>query len=219
MWQIAWKDLRIEWRSGEILSSMLLLAVLVVLGFAFTLEPSRLHGAAILGGLLWATLLFSGTLALNRSFLLEREGGAWTALALAPIDRGQIYLGKALANLVLLLVAATVLLPLMAIVLGTKGLEPNGLLPASIVLGMTGFAAVGTLFAAMASRTRAREILMPLLTFPILAPLLIAAARTTTAGLTGEPLEAVRSWLLLLGAFDLVFLVAGWLFFDHVLED
>lgn len=219
MWRIAWKDLRIEWRSGEILSSMLLLAVLIVLVFAFTLEPSRLHGAAILGGLLWATLLFAGTLALNRSFLLERESGAWTALALAPIDRGQIYLGKALANLVLLLVAAAILLPLMAIVLGTKDLAPGPLLPASVFLGLTGFSAVGTLFAAMASRTRAREVLMPLLTFPILAPLLIAAARTTTAGLTGEPLEAVQSWLLLLGAFDLVFLVAGWLFFDHVLED
>ncbi|MFP6662871.1 MAG: heme exporter protein CcmB [Deltaproteobacteria bacterium] len=219
MWQIARKDLLIEWRTGEILASMLLLSVLIVLVFAFTLEPSRLHGPAILGGLLWATLLFSGTVALNRSFLLEREGGAWTALALAPLDRGSIFLGKMLANLVLLLLGAAVLLPLMMLLLGTKDLAPNALLPASLVLGMIGFAAIGTLFAAMASRTRAREVLMPLLTFPLLAPLLIAAARTTTAGLIGEPLSAVRSWLLLLVAFDLVFTVAGWLFFDHVLED
>jgi len=88
-----------------------------------------------------------------------------------------------------------------------------------LILGMVGFAAIGTLFSAMASGTRAREVLMPLLTFPFLAPLLIAASRTTTAGLTGEPLEAVQSWLMLLGAFDLVFVVAGWLFFDYVLED
>lgn len=219
MWQILRKDLRIEWRTGEILSSMLLLSLLIILVFAFTLEPSRLRGPEFLGGLLWATLLFSGTLALNRSFLLEREAGAWSALALCPIDRGSIYLGKLLANLVVLLAGAGVLLPLMVLLLGTRDLHPNALLPASLFLGMTGFAAIGTLFSAMASGTRAREVLMPLLTFPLLAPLLIAAARTTTAGLTGEPLEAVQSWLLLMGAFDLVFAVAGWLFFDHVLED
>ena len=219
MWQILRKDLRIEWRTGEILSSMLLLSLLIILVFAFTLEPSRLRGPEILGGLLWTTLLFSGTLALNRSFLLERESGAWSALALAPIDRGSIYLGKLLANLVVLLIGASVLLPLMILLLGTRELQLNWLLPVSLSLGMLGFTAIGTLFSAMASGTRAREVLMPLLTFPLLAPLLIAASRTTTAGLTGEPLEAVQSWLMLLGAFDLVFTVAGWLFFDYVLED
>jgi len=219
MWKIFRKDLRIEWRTGEILSSMLLLSLLIILVFAFTLEPVRLRGPAFLGGLLWVTVLFSGTLALNRSFLLERESGAWSALALCPIDRGSVYLGKLLANLFVLLLGTGILLPLMMLLLGTRDMNPTLLLPASIFLGITGFAAIGTLFSAMASGTRAREILMPLLTFPLLAPLLIAAAQTTTAGLTGEPLAGVRSWLILLGAFDLVFGVAGWLFFDHVLED
>jgi heme exporter protein B len=219
MWSIVRKDLAIERRTGEMLSSLLLLALLVVLLFAFSLEPERLRGAEFVAGILWATLLLAGTLALNRSFVLEREAGAWTALALCPLDRGSIYLGKTIANLIFLLAAAVLLLPLLALFLGTTGIAPSWLLPASIVLGTTGFAAVGTLFSAMASRTRAREVLLPLLSFPILAPLLIAAARTTAAGLVGEPLEQVSAWLVLLGAFDLVFLTAGWLTFDYVLEE
>ncbi|MBM4265609.1 MAG: cytochrome C biogenesis protein [Deltaproteobacteria bacterium] len=219
MWSIVRKDLAIERRTGEMLSSLLLLALLVVLLFAFSLEPERLRGAEFVAGILWTTLLLAGTLALNRSFVLEREAGAWTALALCPLDRGSIYLGKTIANLIFLLVAAVLLLPLLALFLGTTGIAPSWLLPASIVLGTAGFAAVGTLFSAMASRTRAREVLLPLLSFPILAPLLIAAARTTAAGLVGEPLEHVSAWLVLLGAFDLVFLTAGWLTFDYVLEE
>ena len=152
MWQILRKDLRIEWRTGEILSSMLLLSLLIILVFAFTLEPSRLRGPEFLGGLLWATLLFSGTLALNRSFLLERESGAWSALALAPIEPGSIYLGKLLANLVVLLAGAGVLLPLMVLLLGTRGLQPDALLPVSLILGMVGFAAIGTLFSSHGQR-------------------------------------------------------------------
>ena len=112
-----------------------------------------------------------------------------------------------------------VLLPLVAILLGTRGLAPAPLLGASILLGVLGIAAVGTLFAAMASRTRAREVLLPLLSFPILAPLLIGAARTTAAGLAGEELERTASWLVLLGGFDLIFLTAGWLLFDFVLDE
>ena len=172
-----------------------------------------------LSGLLWTTLLLSGTLTLNRSFVLERELGAWTALALAPIDRGSIYLAKTLANLLFLLVAAAVLLPLIAILLGTRGISPTPLLAISLGLGVIGIAAIGTLFSAMASRTRAREILLPLLSFPILAPLLIAAAQTTTAGLSGQQPAETTSWLVVLAAFDAVFLVTGWLAFDYVLED
>ncbi len=219
MWTIFRKDLAIERRTGEILSSLLLLALLVVLVFAFTLELERLREPGLLGGLLWATLLLAGTLALGRSMLLEREAGAWTALALAPIDRGSVFLGKAAANLLLLLIAAALVLPVMAILLGTSRLAPSPLLGLAILLGTTGMAAVGTLGAALASRTRAREVLLPILTFPLLVPLLIAVARVTSAGLVGEAPAAVRPWLVLLCVFDLVFLTVGWLTFDHVLED
>jgi heme exporter protein B len=220
MWAIVRKDLTIERLTGEMLSSLFLLALLVILVFAFTLDPERLRGAGFVAGLLWTTLLLAGTLSLNRSFAIEREGGAWTALALAPLDRGLVYLGKTIANGIFLLVAAIALLPLLVLLLGSSAAAVTPvLLLASIVLGVAGMAAVGTLFAAMASRTRAREVLLPLLTFPILAPQLIGAARTTAAGLLGEPLSEASSWLLVLATFDIVFLTAGWLTFDYVVEE
>ncbi|MBY0273735.1 heme exporter protein CcmB [Candidatus Binatia bacterium] len=219
MWTIVRKDLAIELRTGEMASSMFLLALLIILVFAFTLEPERLVAPEFLAGLSWTTLLVAGTLALNRSFVLEREAGGLTGLALAPIDRGSIYLGKALGNFFLLLVAGLVLLPLIAILLGTRGLAPTWLLPLVLLLGVAGIAAIGTLCAAIASRTRAREVLLPILMFPLLAPLLIAATRTTAGALVGESAADLQSWLLMLGGFDIVFATAGWLSFDVLLEE
>lgn len=219
MWTIVRKDLAIELRTGEMASSMFLLALLIIIVFAFTLEPERLVAPEFLAGLSWTTLLVAGTLALNRSFVLEREAGGLTGLALAPIDRGSIYLGKALGNFFLLLVAGLVLLPLIAILLGTRGLAPTWLLPLVLLLGVAGIAAIGTLCAAIASRTRAREVLLPILMFPLLAPLLIAATRTTAGALVGESAADLQSWLLMLGGFDIVFATAGWLSFDVLLEE
>jgi heme exporter protein B len=219
MWTIVRKDLAIELRTGEMASSMFLLALLVIIVFAFTLEPERLLAPEFLAGLSWTTLLVAGTLALNRSFVLERESGALTGLALAPIDPGAIYLAKAFGNFVLLLIGAVVLLPLIAILLGTRGLAPSALLPLVMVLGVGGIAAIGTLCAAIASRTRAREVLLPILMFPLLAPLLIAATRTTAGALVGEPASELQSWLLMLAGFDIVFATAGWMSFEYLLEE
>lgn len=219
MWTIVRKDLAIELRTGEMASSMFLLALLMVLIFAFTLEPERLAGPEFLAGLSWTTLLVAGTLALNRSFVLEREAGGLTALALAPIDRGSIYLGKAIGNFLLLLVAGGVLLPVIAILLGTRGLAPTMVLPLVLLLGVVGIAAIGTLCAAIASRTRAREVLLPILMFPLLAPLLIGATRATAGALVGESAGELQSWLLMLAGFDIVFATSGWLSFDYILEE
>jgi heme exporter protein B len=219
MWTIVRKDLAIELRTGEMASSMFLLALLVIVVFAFTLEPERLVAPEFLAGLSWTTLLVSGTLALNRSFVLERESGGLTGLALAPIDPGSVYLGKAIGIFLLLLLGGIVLLPLIAILLGTRGLAPSLLLPVVLVLGVAGIAAIGTLCAAMASRTRAREVLLPILMFPLLAPLLIATTRLTAGALVGEPASEMRSWLLMVGGFDIVFATAGWLSFEYLLEE
>jgi heme exporter protein B len=159
MWTIVRKDLAIELRTGEMASSMFLLALLIIIVFAFTLEPERLVAPEFLAGLSWTTLLVAGTLALNRSFVLEREAGGLTGLSLAPIDRGSIYLAKALGNFLLLLIAGIVLLPLIAILLGTRGLSPTPLLPLVIVLGVAGIAIIGTLCAAIASRTLHRNFM------------------------------------------------------------
>ena len=219
MWTIVRKDLAIELRTGEMASSMFLLALLIIIVFAFTLEPERLVAPEFLAGLSWTTLLVAGTLALNRSFVLEREAGALTGLALAPIDRGSIYLGKALGNFLLLLIAGIVLLPLIAIpptpstiTTGNSGVGERPCVPSRIAI-------IGTLCAAIASRTRAREVLLPILMFPLLAPLLIAATRTTAAALVGESAADLQSWLLMLGGFDIVFATAGWLSFDFLLEE
>lgn len=219
MWAIIRKDLAIELRTGEMLSSLFMLALLAILVFAFALDPERLAAAEFAAGLLWAALLFSGMLALNRSFLLEREAGAWTALALLPIDRGAIYLGKAAANFVFLVVAAVLLLPLVAILLGTQDVDPSAALPVAILLGVGGIATIGTLCAAMASRSRAREVLLPILSLPLLAPCLIGAARATAGALVGRSFGELASWLILLAAYDIVFVTAGWLTFDHILEE
>lgn len=219
MWTIVRKDLAIELRTGEMASSMFLIALLIVLVFAFTLEPERLVGPEFLAGITWSTLLVAGTLALNRSFVLERESGGLTGLALAPIDRGSIYLGKAIGNFILLLIAAIVLMPLIALLLGTRGLAPSPLLPVVVLLGVIGIAVIGTLCAAMASRTRAREVLLPILMFPLLAPLLMGATRTTAGALVGESPAEMQSWLLMLAGFDLIFATAGWLSFDFILEE
>lgn len=219
MWTIVRKDLAIELRTGEMASSVFLLALLMVVVFAFTLEPERLAGPEFLAGLSWTTLLVAGTLALNRSFVLEREAGGLTGLALAPIDRGAIYLAKAIGNFVLLLVAAVVLLPVIAILLGTQGIAPGAALPVVVVLGVAGMAAIGTLCAAIASRTRAREVLLPVLMFPLLAPLLIGAARATAGALVGQSVAELQAWLVMLAGFDIVFATAGWLSFDYILEE
>jgi heme exporter protein B len=219
MWTIVRKDLAIELRTGEMATSVFLLALLMVLIFAFTLEPERLVGPEFLAGLSWTTLLVSGTLALNRSFVLEREAGGLTGLALAPIDRGSIYLGKAIGNFLLLLLAGAVLLPVIAILLGTHGLVPSGALPLVLLLGVVGIAAIGTLCAAIASRTRAREVLLPILMFPLLAPLLIGATRATAGALVGQSVAELQSWLLMLAGFDIVFATSGWLSFDYILEE
>ncbi|HZR84897.1 MAG TPA: heme exporter protein CcmB [Candidatus Binatia bacterium] len=219
MWAIVRKDLAIELRTREMLSSLFLLAFLVVLVFAFALEPERLAGAEVAAGLLWASVLFAGTLSLDRSFGIEREAGAWTALALLPIDRGSVYLAKAAANAIVLLIGTAALLPLIALLLGTRGIAPSAVLPVVVLLGVAGIAAIGTLCAAIATRSRARAVLMPLLTFPLLSPVLIAAARATAGALVGRSASEVGSWLLVLGGFDIVFLTAGWLTFDYVLEE
>lgn len=219
MWAILRKDLQIELRTGEIVTSISLLSVLVVLVFAFALEPERLASADAVAGLAWATLLLAGTLALNRSFLLEREAGGWTALAGAPVDAGAIYLGKTAANAVLLLLGCMVALPLPAVLVGPRSLAPTPVLGPVVLLGVTGIAAVGTLFSAMAIRTRAREVLLPLLLFPVLTPLLLAATRATAGALVGSSPTDLAPWMTLLGAFDLIFLSVGWLTFEFVLED
>jgi heme exporter protein B len=160
---------------------------------------------------------FAGVLALNRSFVVEREEGCIDGLRLTPVDRGAIYLGKFLGNTLFMLVAEACILPVFAVLFDVSILQPT--LWLIVLLGTVGFVAVGTLFAAMTANTRAREAMLPLLLFPIAVPVLIAATKSTGQVLDGQSLPEVYSWLRLLLAFDIIFTVIAWLGFEYVMEE
>jgi len=211
------KDAAAELRSKETLSTLLIFALMIMVVFNFAFELRVQNVRQIAPGVLWVALIFSGVLALNRSFVVEREEGCIEGLRLTPVDRSVIYLGKFLGNTLFMLVAEACILPVFAVLFDVSILNP--VLWLIVVLGTIGFASVGTLFAAMAVNTRAREAMLPLLLFPIAVPVLIAATKATGQVLDGQPLSEVYSWLRLLLAFDIIFTVIALLGFEYVLEE
>jgi heme exporter protein B len=219
MLAILWKDLLIELRTKETLASLLLLGLLTLVVLSFAFDPSSPLREAAAPGVLWVALIFAGTLGMNRSLLRERDHDCLHGLLLAPVDRGTIYLAKTAANFLFMVAAQVVLLPLFAFFFNLPlGSTIAALVPV-LLLGLLGFAAVGTLFAAVSLRTRAREVMLPLLMLPLAAPLLIAGIQASAHLLAGQPFAAVAHWLRLIGAFDVVFLVVGWLAFEYVVEE
>jgi len=166
---------------------------------------------------LWVTLAFVGTLGLNRSLAAEKERGCLDGLLLAPLDRSALFFGKQAASLVFMLAAAGMLLPLYALLYGRSLFHPGVLL--TILLGSWAYSAAGTLLGALALQSRTRDLLLPVLLFPVTIPVLLSAVKTSAGFLEGLPLEDIRPWLSLLIACVVVFSAAGWMLFDHVLED
>jgi len=219
MLALIWKDLQIELRTKETLASLLLLGLLILLVLSFAFDPTSELRAAAAPGVLWVAVIFAGTLGMNRSLLHERENDCMHGLLLAPLDRGTIYLAKTAANLLFMLGAECVVVPAFIFFFNLPlGLTVVRLAPV-LLLGLLGFSAIGTLFAAISLRTRAREVMLPLLMLPLASPLFIAAIQTSAQLLKGESLGAVSHWLHLLAAFDVVFLVVGWLSFEYVVEE
>jgi heme exporter protein B len=212
------KDLLAEWRSRDRIIAMLVFSLLVVVIYHFALpDLAREEIPEVVPGLLWATYLFASILGLNRSFALEMENEALTVLAMVPIDRGWIYLGKALANLLLLLTIQAITATAFALAFGLD-LRPIALPLAGIVgLGAVGITAVGTLFSAVSVRTRSQEILLPLLILPLLMPVLIAAVGATRALLLGDPVPGNPVRLLIMT--DTIFLVVSFICFEYVLDE
>ncbi len=221
MWAVLWKDLLIEWRSRDRVLAMGVFALLVVVIFHFAAPAGPAAGGEAtrehLPGLLWVAYVFAAILGLNRAFALELENEALSGLALAPGERGWIYLGKAAASLVLL-VAVQALAALAFALAFDLDLVPV-LLPFSgiALLGALGLASIGTLFSAVAVRTSYREVMLPLLLLPLLVPVLLGAVRATH-GLLAEgtvPADALR----LLAVTDAVFLIVSFLGFEYVLDE
>ncbi len=218
---VAAKDLRIEVRAKEIIYSMIFFAGLVVLlfGFAFTREGQS--DLKAVGGVIWIAVALTGTLGLNRAMDREREGGTMRALLLAPVDRTAIYVGKLIGITCFMLLAEAVAVPLTALLFGSPILAEWLPLAALLVLGTVGYAAVGSLFAAMLARARGRDVLLGLLLYPVVIPILLMGTRGTEA-LLAMPADLPSAWLFakFIGAFDVVFfVVALWVYEPLIASD
>jgi heme exporter protein B len=212
------KELRTEFRTRELLSTTLVFVLMVIVLFSFTFDPTSAESRRFGPGLLWLAFLFAGSLMLHPSFTREQANDTLAALRLAPIEPFAILLGKVIANFLFLLLAEVILLPVFAVLYDLRLLPVLGRLVLVLVLGTLGLTTVGTVFSAVASQARMRELLLPLLLLPVLTPLLIASAEAN-AGLLADPPELSRVWLVFLVAFDVVFLTATWLFGDYLLEE
>ncbi len=216
---VAWKDLTTERRSKANFNAVLFLAALMLLMFGFALGPDAASLRAAAAGIVWLTILFSGNLAFHRSYQVELEGGALETLLLYPGARSSIFLGKLLANLVFVLLVLVALVPIAIILYDIPVGRSTPMLFLVIFLGTFGFVALGTFYASMASRSRAREVLLPLLLFPMLVPVLVAAVEATSLLLQGDPMGEATRWVRLLVSFDVIFLGASILAFGAVIEE
>jgi heme exporter protein CcmB len=210
-WLVARKDLRVEWRSRELLYTTLFFAAACVLVFAFAFGSPSAETAA---GVLWVAVMFSGTVALGRTFERERQSETLRALLLSPVERGAIYLGKLVGLLILMAGIQIVLVPVVGLLFSAPIGRAPWLLAALLAAGTLGFASVGTLFSAMLSRAHSRDILLPMLLYPITVPVVIAGVEGTAAIFAAEPsLAMAEMWLSMLVFFDAVFVtLALWTF-------
>ncbi len=219
-WLVMRKDLTVEVRSREIVYTTAFFAVSCVLVFAFALirEGRPLEDAA--AGILWIAIAFAGTLALGRTFERERHSETLRALLLAPADRPAIYVGKLLGIIALLFIVELVLVPLVGLLFQAAFAQAIVWLIALLVTGTVGFAAVGALFAAMLVRTRSRDVMLPVLLYPITIPVIIAGVRGTVALLEATPdLDTARMWVALLAFFDVVFVTLSLWTFEPLMTD
>jgi heme exporter protein B len=216
---IVWKDLTAERRTKANFNAVVFLAGLILMLFGFALGPDHDALRNVAGGVLWLTVLFSGVLSFNRSYEQELENGALEMLLLYPGDRRSIFLGKLLANLSFVLLVEVVMVPAAALLYDIPVWDV--MLPLSLVLflGTFGFVTLGTFYAAMASRLRAREVLLPLLLFPMLIPLLLGAVQATGAILAGDVMNEAGAWIRLLIVFDVIFFLGALYAFEYVIED
>ena len=219
-WHVMRKDLLVEVRSLEILSTTLFFAVTVVLMFSFALVVDGRPVDNVAAAILWVAVAFSGTLALGRTFERERHNDTLRALLLAPGDRPAIYVGKLAGILLLLALVEIVLVPLVGLLFAAPIVTHAVPLSLLLISGTLGFCAVGTLFAAMLVRARSRDVLLPIMLYPMTVPVMIAGVRGTAALFQPTPDAAVAQfWLSLLAAFDVVFVILALWTFEPVMTD
>ncbi len=211
------KDLTAELRTRELLSSMLTFAVLVVIVFDFAFRWRTEDVRLVAPGMLWVTITFAGMLGLGRSLAIEQDKGCLDGLLLAPVDRSAIYFGKLLGNALFMGIVEAIILPLFGVLFDLPFVQPGLILV--VLLGTLGFAGVGTLLSAMAVNTRAREVMLPILLFPVMLPAIIAAVKATAGVVDGLAFAEWRQWLNILVAFDVILITVSMLTFDFIVEE
>lgn len=220
---LAWKDVRVEFRSREIVYTMSFFAAMVVLLFSFAfLRPTgdgqMLSDADLSPGFVWVAVLFAGTLGLSRAFDRERESGTMRGLLLSPIPRAAIFLGKALGIFLMVMMVQIVVVPLVAFFFDAPLFQHPFALLCTLVLGTAGFAIVGSVFAAMLLKTGSRDVLLPVVLYPILVPMFIAAIKSTSAMMEGGMADS-WFWIRFLAVYDTIFTLAAlWTFESLVIE-
>ncbi len=217
MLALAWKDVLLEIRSRDIVVSVLVFAVLVIVIFNFALDPTPQMVALVAPGILWVSFMFGGVLGLSRSFGLEKDSGNIHALMLAPVGRDVIFFGKLLGNFLFMTVIEAAVYPIFAVLFNLSLWIPE-LIPVAL-LATLGVATVGTMFAAMAVNTRSREVLLPLLFFPVVMPTLVAAVEATGFIIRGDSGNDLLQWIPLIAVFDAIFLVVCPIAFNAIIEE
>lgn len=213
------KDLKTEWRAREVFTSMFVFTVLVVVVFQFTIGSNPALIREVAAGVLWVALLFATVIGLQRAVQMEGEEDCLQGVLLAVQDRSALFLAKALANMIYLLVVSGCILPLFALWFRVDLTASLSALGVVLVLGIVGLSVLGTLFSLIVLNIRMREVMLPLLFLPVSVPLLIAAVYATGDLIDGKTLADIRDYMILMGVFDVVFLVLALLIFDYVVEE
>ena len=219
IWAVFRKDLLVELRTKDTLNSMLFFGVVVLVVFNFAMESLRDSVRTAVPVVLWVAFAFSGTLGLNRMFASEKENGCLQGLLMIPVDRGIIYFGKMLAATVFMLIAEVIIFVCSLVFFNLTVWKEIPYLAVVFLIGTLGFTAVGTLLSAIAVNTRLREVLLPLLLFPVILPVIVNAVEATGIILNGSDYGALRLPLTVMTVFTVVFGTVSYLLFEHVLED
>ena len=217
IWAIGRKDLLLETRNKDVIVAVSVFALLVLMIFTFAIDINQVNAKLTGPGILWASIAFAGVTGLNRAFALELEGNTLEALMLAPISRDLIYAGKMFGNFLFITAAQIIVIPIFAVLFNLAVLRWEMLVVS--LLTTIGFSAIGTLFAAMTIRVRAREVMMPLLFLPIVTPLIMAAVESTSHVVNDSSWPEIYQWIQLAIAFDIAFIVISAFIFQQILED
>ncbi len=216
---LLWKDLLSEVRTKEMIFSMLVFSLMVAVIFNFSFPPGSEFIKDASPGILWMTFIFAGLLGMNRSFVYEVDKGCLQGLMLAPMDRSVIYISKLLVNFIFIGAVELIVTPLFAIFFDFSIIDSLGPFLLMLFLSTLGFAVIGTLFSAIAVNTKTREVMLPILHFPVVIPIIICAVQATSAIFQGREWSEIWNWLKILIAFDIIFLILAILMFEYIVEE